>query len=235
MIRAVLGTRSLVVAAVVLVSSLLGGCGDEGAATTKSIGATNPSYPISRTPVFATAAGTAITGNPATTAVVGQPYSFQPQVTTAATSAAPKFSIVHLPAWAKFDTGTGRISGTPTASQVGQYPGIAITAMAGKTSVTLPAFTITVAAVGSESNVTLSWRPPTENADGTALVDLKGYKVHYGPASKSYSDTIQVSNPGLSTYVVQNLPAGKYYFAVTSYNSSGLESSLSPEVSTQVD
>jgi hypothetical protein len=34
--------------------------------------------------------------------------------------------------------------------------------------------------------------------------------------------------------VVQNLPAGKYYFAVTAYNSKGTESALSGEVSTQV-
>jgi putative Ig domain-containing protein len=233
MSRAVLGTRSLVVAAFVLVSASLVGCGDDGSATAKSIGSTSPSYPISRAPA---AAGTAITGIPTTTAVVGQPYSFQPLVTTTASAAAaPTFNIAHLPAWAKFSTQTGQISGTPAASQIGQYPGIVITAIAGKSSVALPAFTITVAAAGSESTVTLSWQPPTENADGTALVDLKGYKVHYGPASKSYSDTIQLTNAGLTNYVIQNLPSGEYYFAITSYNSKGIESSLSPEVSTTVD
>jgi Fibronectin type III domain len=82
--------------------------------------------------------------------------------------------------------------------------------------------------------VTLSWDAPTENADGSALADLKGYKVHYGVASKDYSDTIEVANPGLTTYVVQNLPAGTYYFAISAYNSTGTESSLSGEVSTQV-
>lgn len=88
---------------------------------------------------------------------------------------------------------------------------------------------------GSSSTVTLSWDAPTENSDGSALMDLKGYKVHYGSASKSYSDTIQVANPGLTTYVVQNLPAGQYYFAITAYNASGDESTLSGEVSTQVN
>src|SRR5579871_6626674 len=76
-------------------------------------------------------------------------------------------------------------------------------------------------ATSNPDAVTLSWDAPTENADGTALTDLQGYKVHYGSESKVYSDTIQVSNPGLTTYVVQNLPAGTYYFAVTSYNSKG--------------
>jgi hypothetical protein len=108
--------------------------------------------------------------------------------------------------------------------------------VSGANTVALPAFTITVTAAGSTSNtVTLSWQAPTENADGSSLVDLKGYKVHYGSASKSYSDVIQVANGGLTTYVVQNLPAGKYYFAVTAYNGTGYESSLSGEVSTQVN
>jgi fibronectin type III domain protein len=86
----------------------------------------------------------------------------------------------------------------------------------------------------SSGAVTLSWDAPTENADGSVLQDLKGYKVHYGAASKDYSDTIEVANPGLTTYVVQNLPAGTYFFAISAYNSRGSESSLSGEVSTQV-
>jgi hypothetical protein len=99
----------------------------------------------------------------------------------------------------------------------------------------------TVAATGSADSsssanaVTLSWVAPLENADGSALVDLKGYKVHYGASSANYSDTITIDNAGLTTLVVQNLAEGKYYFAVTAYNSKGTESTLSPEVATQVD
>jgi hypothetical protein len=99
----------------------------------------------------------------------------------------------------------------------------------------------TVAATGSADSsssanaVTLSWEPPQLNADGTPLVDLKGYKVHFGAAPDTYSDTITLDNAGLATYVVQNLAKGKYYFAVTAYNSKGAESALSPEVATQVD
>ena len=178
-----------------------------------------------------------IKGSPVATATVGQAYSFQPTVANSAgtvASTALKFSIVNTPSWAKFDPATGKLTGTPSASQVGTYKGIAISVVAGTTKLALPAFSIVVADA-NPSNVTLSWVPPTENADGSALVDLKGYKVHYGSASKDYSDTIQVANAGLTTYVVQNLAAGKYYFAVTAYNSAGQESSLSPEVSTQVD
>ncbi len=130
---------------------------------------------------------------------------------------------------------TGKLTGTPSVNQVGTYKGIAISVVAGAKTAALPAFSIVVAEANSQTAVTLSWQAPTENADGSALIDLKGYKVHYGAASKTYSDTIQVANPGLTSYVVQNLASGKYYFAVTAYNAAGQESSLSPEVSTQVD
>lgn len=92
-----------------------------------------------------------------------------------------------------------------------------------------------VAGQGSTDAVTLSWEPPTENADGTPLMDLRGYKIHYGSQPGAYADTIDLSNAGLTTYVVQNLSAGTYYFAITTYNAAGVESSLSPEISTLVD
>jgi hypothetical protein len=212
-----------------IVLATLTGCGDSGASGSSTV-STSPGV-IDRSP---TTTQPTIAGVPGSTAVAGQPYTFQPQV--ANTSGTVKFTIAHLPSWAKFNTSTGQLSGTPDASQVGPYAGIAINLVSGANVVALPAFTITVAAAGSKSNaVTLSWQAPTENADGSALMDLKGYKVHYGAASKSYSDVIQVANSGLTTYVVQNLPAGTYYFAVTSYNVTGAESSLSGEVSTQVD
>jgi hypothetical protein len=228
------GTAALIAATVVMCASVTA-CGDSGggSAAAQAVSANVPTYPIDRTPTTATAAGMQINGSPATTATVGQAYSFQPTVASAA-STAVKFSIINTPAWAKFDATTGKLTGTPTSSQVGTYKGITISVLAGTKSAALPAFSIVVTDGNSQSNVTLSWQAPTQNADGSALVDLKGYKVHYGAESKTYSDTIQVANAGITTYVVQNLAAGKYYFAVTAYNSAGQESSLSPEVSTQV-
>jgi hypothetical protein len=229
-----LSARPMWLAAIMLVGAGLSGCGDDDGSSSAAVAETaNTSVvtPINRAPP---AAAATIAGVPATTVVAGQPYTFTPTVTNTGT-ATLSFSVANLPPWAKFNTATGQITGTPSTSQVGKYSGIAITLVEAKTSVALPAFTVTVAAASVAEAVTLSWIPPTENADGSALVDLKGYKIHYGVTSKTYTQTIQVSNPGLTTYVVQNLPAGSYYFAVTSYNSSGVESSLSPEVSTQVD
>jgi hypothetical protein len=83
--------------------------------------------------------------------------------------------------------------------------------------------------------VTLSWQPPTENADGSTLQDLKGYRVHYGKSSKTYSSSVDLHNASLTSYVVDNLPSGRYYFAVTALNTKGLESTVSGEVQTMVN
>lgn len=85
------------------------------------------------------------------------------------------------------------------------------------------------------STVTIDWTPPTENTDGTTLENLAGYKIHYGTASKRYTRTITVGNPGLVRYVISSLSPGTYYFSVTAYNSTGTESPLSSEVSAKVD
>jgi hypothetical protein len=233
MTKAGFGLHAVLVAGMVVALGTLTGCSDAGASGSSAVSTGSGVTPIDRTPTTSSTNPT-VAGVPATTAVAGQPYSFQPQA--ANTSGTIQFTIAHMPSWAKFDPATGKLSGTPDTSHVGKYPGITINLVSGAKVVALPAFTITVAAATSKSNtVTLSWQAPTENSDGSALMDLKGYKVHYGPASKSYSDSIQVANAGLTAYVVQNLPAGTYYFAVTAYNASGKESSLSGEVSTQVD
>lgn len=83
--------------------------------------------------------------------------------------------------------------------------------------------------------MTLNWTPPTENTNGTTLTNLAGYNIHYGTASHNYTQTISVTNPGLASYVVENLTAGTYYFAVAAVNSAGTESPLSSEVSTTVN
>jgi hypothetical protein len=87
----------------------------------------------------------------------------------------------------------------------------------------------------SDGAVTLNWTPPTENTDGSPLTNLAGYNIHYGTASGDYTQTVSVSNPGLATYVVDNLTPGTYYFSIGAVNSSGAESPLSPEVSMTVN
>ena len=80
-------------------------------------------------------------------------------------------------------------------------------------------------------SVTLNWQPPTQNADGSPLMDLSGYNIYVGTNSDTYDYMeIRLDNPGLTTYVVESLEPGTYYFAATAFNSSGVESSFSGEI-----
>jgi hypothetical protein len=74
--------------------------------------------------------------------------------------------------------------------------------------------------------VTLSWDAPTTNTDGFPLTNLAGYKIHYGTQSGIYTATITIGNV---THYAFTLPSGTYYFAVTSYDMLGSESSFSNE------
>jgi len=87
----------------------------------------------------------------------------------------------------------------------------------------------------SSTGVTINWMPPTENTDGTTLTNLAGYDIHYGTTSGNLTQSVSVTNPGLATYVVDNLSPGTYYFAVAAVNSDGTESPMSSVVSATVN
>jgi hypothetical protein len=74
----------------------------------------------------------------------------------------------------------------------------------------------------------LSWNAPT-NADGTPVTGIAGFKVHYGTSPGTYSSSVNV---GMTTsYSVNGLAPGTYYFTVTDYDSTGNESGYSNEAS----
>jgi len=229
--RTGIGSWTLVVAGSLLIGSVLSGCGggsssDSSASTTGTTGQTTTAAAGSQPSIQGSAPGSA---------TVGQTYNFQPQGSGAGSLS---YTISNKPGWATFNATTGDLSGTPTSSDVGTDSNIEISVTDGTSVVSLPTFNITVAAAGvaqgGPGTVTLTWQPPTQYSDGAPLTQLAGYNIYYGTASQSYSQTVKVSNPGLSTYVVQNLPAGTYYFAVAAYDSTGALSSFSPEVSAAV-
>lgn len=76
----------------------------------------------------------------------------------------------------------------------------------------------------------VSWAPPTENTDSSTLTDLAGFKIYYGTFPGEYDKTITINNPGLTSYVVENLASADWFFVVTAFNTSGVESAYSKEV-----
>ena len=86
-------------------------------------------------------------------------------------------------------------------------------------------FSFVTGAFAETRSVTLSW-------DANSEQDIAGYKVYWGTASGVYDQFNDVSQ---TTAPVSDLTVGvRYYFAVTAYDLSGLESGYSDEVSTLV-
>src|SRR4051812_31768310 len=71
-------------------------------------------------------------------------------------------------------------------------------------------------------SVTLVWDPNSEP-------DLAGYRFYYGGESGNYTNIVDIKNA--TTNSVSGLvEGGTYFFAVTAYNTLGLESDFSNEV-----
>ncbi|MEQ8205986.1 MAG: putative Ig domain-containing protein, partial [Woeseia sp.] len=148
-----------------------------------------------------------ISGDPALTVRPGGWYDFQPTASDPDDHAL-SYSIQNKPWWAEFNVNTGRLYGSPGMAddrayrniQVRVTDGIAIRSL-------LPAFTIDVGNGGSSDLglVNLSWTPPTQNTDGTALTNLSGYRIYYGTAPGNYPNRITINNANDLNHVVENL------------------------------
>lgn len=90
--------------------------------------------------------------------------------------------------------------------------------------------TVVIQTVGN--TVTLAW-------DANSEPDLAGYKVYRGTVSGTYGTPVTLPlsalpNPSAPQWTSPSLANGRYYFAVTAYNTAGLESGYSNEVSTTI-
>ena len=210
----------------------LEGCG-QGAAVTGNSAAdpTGSTTAPATLPASSPPAPTfALTGTPPATVTAGSDYSFQPSVS--ASSGTVTFSITGQPAWATFNAGTGELSGTPTESEVGTTRAITITASDGGSSASIEPFTVqintpTAAPPPAAGSASLSWNAPTENTDGSPVTDLVGFHIYYGTSADALTQTIDVPATTTTTYVIGDLDAGTYYFAVTAYTAQGTESAQS--------
>lgn len=198
----------------------LAGCGG-GAATTQTPAATTGDSP----PAAPSNTAPTISGQPGISILVGQAYSFQPAAKDA-NGDSLTFSAVNVPSWASFSSSTGRLTGTPSVADVGSYSGVTISVSDGAATTSLASFSVTVTASASGS-ATLSWEAPTVNNDGTALTDLAGYQILYGPDADNLQQVVVIQNSSVSMYVLENLTAGSWYFAVVAVNSAGVSSELS--------
>lgn len=78
--------------------------------------------------------------------------------------------------------------------------------------------------------LTVSWRAPTRNTDGSPLTDLTGYTIYYGTRPGTYTAQVSIADPSATRAVVHGLqPRVYYYFAVTANNAAGGHSVLSSE------
>ena len=78
----------------------------------------------------------------------------------------------------------------------------------------------------------LNWTAPVARADGTALAlsEIAGYTVYYGTSTGSLPNRLDVDDGSATSATITDLLLGTYYFAVTTRDYNGGESSYSDEV-----
>lgn len=172
-----------------------------------------------------------ISGSPLLSTVVGALYAFQPSASDPDGNPLT-FSIQNRPTWATFETATGRLSGTPALTDVLSFNNIIISVTDGTATVSLPSFNLSVIALANGS-ATVSWTPPTTNTDGSTLANLSGYRILYGRSADNLNQSVSVNNAGASSFTVDNLVTGTWYFGVVAVNAAGFESDVS-EIATKI-
>jgi Putative Ig domain len=158
-------------------------------------------------------ASVTISGSPPNTVTVGSAYSFTP---TATDSAGRKvtFSIVGKPSWATFSGTTGKLSGTPSAANVGTYGGIGIEAYDGVNGA-MKWFGITVKAASGTPVVKISGTPATSATVGSAYkfqpsaTDSAGKTLSFSVSNKPSWATFSIAS-GLLSGTPTSAQAGTY-------------------------
>lgn len=89
--------------------------------------------------------------------------------------------------------------------------------------------------VATERLARLRWQPPIEREDGSSLThdEISGYRVYHAIAELDYETTYDVAPEELDL-LLDSLPPGLHYFAISAIDANGLESGLSSLVSKRV-
>jgi hypothetical protein len=129
-----------------------------------------------------------ISGTPPVTVQATSAYSFTPSASDP-DGQTLAYSITNKPSWAAFSTTTGRLSGTPSTTDVKTFSNIVISVSDGALTASLPAFSITVTAVPNRAP-TISGSPATSVVAGTAYTftpagsDPDGQTLTYSISNK---------------------------------------------------
>jgi hypothetical protein len=140
--------------------------------------------------------------------------------------------IVKFPALAALFALSTLLAGCSDSDDTASTPSTtSATTSATTTSTTTSTTTATVTSTATDGSsngaATLSWVPPTENTNGQPVSDLAGYYIYYGTDKSDLSQVIPITGADTTTYVVNGLGAGTYYFAVSAYNTMGMDSTQS--------
>ena len=174
-----------------------------------------------------------ITGSPATSVQATQTYTFQPAASDADGDSLT-YAIANRPTWASFSTSTGRLSGTPTATHVGNYTNIVISVSDGRASTALPAFAINVSAAPNRAP-TISGAPPRDVDVGVAYTftptasdpdkDTLGFTIQNRPSWASFdtatgrlSGTPASAHVGAYNNIVISVSDGKASASLAAFN-----------------
>ena len=116
-----------------------------------------------------------ISGSPAAQVMAGSAYSFTPGASDPDGDSL-RFSIQNRPSWAGFSTSTGRLSGTPSTSDVGSYADIRISVTDGRDSAALPVFSIDVEMADTGTPTTVFH----QSDSGILVMEAESFDTNFG-------------------------------------------------------
>lgn len=144
-----------------------------------------------------------ISGNAASSIDAGALYSFQPSASDPDNDTL-SFSIINRPAWATFNSNSGRLSGTPSDIDAGLHSDIVISVSDGKIKRSLSAFSITVNAVQTTNNAA-----PIISGTPTDKVSENSNYVFQPSASDPDGDSLTFAISNRPTWASFNSNSGR--------------------------
>lgn len=74
---------------------------------------------------------------------------------------------------------------------------------------------------GGAGTAKLTWTPPTQNTDGSALTNLAGYELRWGTTPDATEHSASISDPRTTSFDVNGLGQGTWYFRIAAKNTAG--------------